>query len=85
MLASKPDGLRFSTRARMISMAMAIPTATVTMVSQLYPRMLCILLLSPLPPGGPGEGPDCPKEFGALGPFPARIRGETYLLLSCWP
>ncbi len=41
---------------------------------------LFMLFLSPLPPGGPGEGPDCPfpKEIVRFGPFPARLRRETY-------
>ena len=45
--------------------------------SQLYLRTLFNLFLSPLPPGGPGEGPDChfPMEIGGVGPIPARIRG----------
>ncbi len=36
---------------------------------------------------GSGEGPDChfPKEISVLGPFPARIRRETYFLLLFWP
>ncbi len=40
-------------------------------------RKLFNLLLPPLPPGGPGEGPDghFPKEIGDFGPSSARIRG----------
>ncbi len=39
--------------------------------------MFFILFLSPLPPGDPGEGPDCRflQEIVGLGPIPARIRG----------
>jgi hypothetical protein len=45
------------------------------------------LCLSPLPPAGPGEGPDCHflKEISGFGPIPARIRGVIYLLFSFWP
>ncbi len=41
-----------------------------------------ILFLSPLPPGGPGEGCNChfPKGILGFGPIPAQIRGETYFL-----
>ncbi len=44
-----------------------------------------ILFLSPLPPEGSGEGPDCqlPHEIIFLGPIPNRIRGELYLCF--WP
>jgi hypothetical protein len=46
--------------------------------SQLYLRTLFNCFLSPLPPGGPGEGPDChfPKEIYDLGPNSAQIRRE---------
>ena len=35
-----------------------------------------IMSCPPLPPGGPGEGPDChsPEEFYDFGPISARIR-----------
>ncbi len=43
-----------------------------------------ILFLSPLPPAGPGEGPDChcPTEIGGLGPIPARIQRELNLFYN---
>ena len=46
-----------------------------------YLFLIFILVLSPLPPGVPGEGPDChfPQDIGGLGPIPARIRGVIYL------
>ncbi len=46
-------------------------------ITHLSSRMLCILFLSPLPPGGPGEGPDChfPREIDDFEPISARIRG----------
>ncbi len=46
--------------------------------SWLFLRMLFILFLSPLPPGGPGEGPDChfSKELKGFGPIPIRIWGK---------
>ncbi len=49
-------------------------------LTQLYLRTLFMLLFSPLPPGGPGEGPDChlPKEMGQI---PARIRGGSLFLI----
>ncbi len=45
--------------------------------TQLYFRTFFILFLSPLPPGGPGEGPDghVPKGIWHLGPIPARTLG----------
>ncbi len=44
--------------------------------------LLCCSWL-PLPQGVPGEGPDCHflKEVEGLGQIPARIRGETLLLI----
>ncbi len=43
-------------------------------------KMIFVFFLSPLPPGGPGEGPGChvPKGIGGLGPIPARIRGKLF-------
>ena len=43
--------------------------------------------LAPLPPGGPGAGPDChfPLETVGFGPTPARIRGVVYFLFVFWP
>ena len=54
---------------------------------QLYLGPFFILFLSPLPPGGPGEGPDCecPKGIMGLGPRPDRIRaggGPTFYFYS---
>jgi hypothetical protein len=42
-----------------------------------------ILFLFPLPPGGPGKGPDChfPLEIGGFGRIPDRIRGVLYFEL----
>ena len=50
-------------------------------VHQLYLRKRLILFLPPLPPGGPGEGPDChfPMEIEGFGTIPARIRGGESL------
>ncbi len=49
--------------------------------SELYLRTLFNLLLSPLPPGGPGEGPDSHflKDIYNFGPISARIRGVICL------
>ncbi len=56
-------------------------------LTRLYLRTFFILFLSPLPPGGPGEGPDYhfPKETGGFGPIPARMRGKTCFVFSFWP
>jgi hypothetical protein len=52
-------------------------------MTQLYSRTL----FTPIPTGCLGEGAysHCPKQIGGLGPFPARIRGDNYLLFSFLP
>ncbi len=51
--------------------------------TQLYLRTRFILFSYPLPPGGPGKGPDCPfpSEIGGFGPIPAQVRGENLFLI----
>ncbi len=47
--------------------------------TQLYLRTF-LILLSPLHPGGPGEGPDChfPKDIGGLGRFRPGSGGNIF-------
>ncbi len=52
-------------------------------VPQLYLPTFFILFLSPPPPGGPGEGPDCQvrKVIVGFGPIPVRIRVGNLLFI----
>ncbi len=79
--------IEFLTEVHVVVRCRRPTSVSYSALTQLYLRTLFILFLSALPPGGPGEGPDChsPSEIVGFGPIQARIMLDTYFLFLFWP